>query len=400
MENNDSEYLDIYKWDKYLVLKISWELLEKDDFSEFIEYVKHLKQIGIPIILVYGWWSQISQKYKENTWEKRKKWSDWKNITTKEILKEWVLPANEDILNKLLTAFEWSEINIFSPEDIDVKKIDWLGEVWAPLSFNKKFDPKKINIIPFVWQKQWSDNLLNINADDIVKMMSDYFSEQISKIIFLTWTWWLLDKKSELITFLSKENLERVLNKKHENIEVEWWMLKKLESILAILKNWVKKVTVTGLSDLKTEMELIDWSWTMFMNLQKATFKKLKDKSIFEQIYEKLTSMWKWKTRSHSEKNEISADYTILELEWTILWWYHLWNHEETINWKVIKWKLLQTLFASKSWWWIWQVLWEEIKKEPIVFAYSKNWFFEKLWFQKIDGIYSETWAPLYLYKA
>ncbi len=186
---------------------------------------------------------------------------------------------------------------------------------------------------------------------------------------------------------------------KHKMIKIDGWMLKKVESIYKILENWVIKITTTNIEGLKKEIESIEWSGTMFVNLKTAEFKKLENLKLFNMIYEIQVLNWNWKKRNKNNIKSISRNYTVLELWWTILGWYYLWDFKIEINWKKLKWKLLEALFSSKNGWWIGYLLWEKIKKsnKPI-FAYTKKWwFFEKLWFKKVKWIQSETGADLYI---
>jgi hypothetical protein len=44
--------------------------------------------------------------------------------------------------------------------------------------------------------------------------------------------------------------------------------------------------------------------------------------------------------------------------------------------------------------------LWEEIRKNEIVYTYSKEvWFFEKLWFKKTKELHPKTLSNLLIYK-
>jgi hypothetical protein len=175
-------------------------------------------------------------------------------------------------------------------------------------------------------------------------------------------------------------------------------MLKKLDSISQQLKWWISKITITNLKWLKEELEWF-WSWTMFFDLEKTIFKKLDNKELFKQIYNKQILEKNWKEKNTEELEKISSNYNVLELEWTILWWYYLWDFEIKIEWKREYGKLLENLFSSKSWWWIWEVLWKRIRDNDVVFAYSKKEsFFIKLWFAKIKWEKSETWAFLWKY--
>ncbi len=110
----DSPYLDIYKnnW-KYLVLKISWSLLDDEKFENFVSYVKFLRKKGVSIILVYGGWDQITATYKNNTWKTREKWIDGNNKTSKELIDHGVIPAYEELQKRLWEAFGEENINPF-----------------------------------------------------------------------------------------------------------------------------------------------------------------------------------------------------------------------------------------------------------------------------------------------
>jgi len=336
----------------------------------------------------------------ENTWKKRLKGKDWNNVTDKEILQKWVIPAYNEISEKLLQIFWKEQLNIFNSENIDSEKIDWLWFVWKPVKFNKKLNKDKINLIGFIW----TDNLnilLNNNADDIVVKIAEECSYQINNILYLTSTGWLLDKEWNIIPFIGLDSLIEIIKWKHKEIFVEWWMLKKLETIKKQLEDWISKITVTNLKWLKDELETVEWSWTMFVNLEKAKFKKLDNYNLFKQIYNTQISNKNWKEKDEKNLKIISSDYNILELEWTILWWYYIWDFEIEINWKKESWKLLENLFSSKSGWWIWEILWKEIlKNNNNIFAYSKKEsFFIKLWFKKIEWQKSETWADLWFYE-
>ena len=336
----------------------------------------------------------------ENIWKKRLKGKDWNNVTDEEILQKWVIPAYNEISEKLLQIFWKEQLNIFNSENIYSEKIDWLWFVWKPVKFNKKLNKDKINLIGFIW----TDNLnilLNNNADDIVVKIAEECSYQINNILYLTSTGWLLDKEWNIIPFIGLDSLIEIIKWKHKEIFVEWWMLKKLETIKNQLEDWISKITVTNLKWLKDELETVEWSWTMFVNLEKAKFKKLDNYNLFKQIYNTQISNKNWKKKDEKNLKIISSDYNILELEWTILWWYYIWDFEIEINWKKESWKLLENLFSSKSRWWIWTLLLDKMKSENnIIYLYSnKKDFFTKAWFKKIEWQKSETWADLWFYE-
>ena len=73
----------------------------------------------------------------------------------------------------------------------------------------------------------------------------------------------------------------------------------------------------------------------------------------------------------------------------------------QILNWEEKKWLLLENLFSSKNWWWIWELLWTKILSEKWnIFAYSNAWnYFLSLGFKKIEWEKSQTWADLWIFE-
>lgn len=393
----DSPYLDIYKnnW-KYLVLKISWSLLDDEKFKNFVNYVKFLREKGVSIILVYGGWDQITETYEKNTWKTREKWADGNNPTSKELIDQGVIPAYEELQKRLWEAFGEENINLFEKEDIICERVEGLWEVGVVKSFKKEFDTGKINILPFVWVSEEDiKSFFNVNADDIVTRIVWEMREKISNIIFLTWTWWVEDNEWNVISFLTKKAIEDILDWKHLKINATWWMKKKLKVILEVIEKWASKVSMTNIDWIKEEIEGF-WSGTMVVDLEKVKLKKLESREMFDFVYESNVKNGNWKERNEEEKDKIFENYQVLELEGTILWWYVLCDTE--IDWK--KWKILECIFSSKERGGIGTLLLKECIKNKIVFTYSKKWrFFKKNWFVKVEWHFTEKWVPLYKYE-
>lgn len=394
----DSPYLDIYKnnW-KYLVLKISWSLLDNEEFENFVFYIKSLQEKGVSIILVYGGWDQITATYEKNTWKTREKWADGNNKTSKDLIKNGVIPAYEELQKRLWEAFGEENINLFEKEDIICERVETLWEVGFVKSFKKEFDTDKINILPFVWVSEEDiKSFFNVNADDIVTRIVWEMRDKISNIIFLTWTWWLEDNEWNVISFLTKKAIEDVLDWKHLKIKATWWMKKKLKVILEVIGKWASKVSMTNINWIKEEIEGF-WSGTMIVDLEKVKLKKLESREMFDFIYKSNVKNGNWKERNEEEKDKIFKNYQVLELEGTILGWYSLCNTE--IDWK--KWKILECIFSSKERGWIGTLLLKECIKNKIVYTYSKKWrFFKKNWFVKVKWNFSKTWSSLYKYES
>jgi len=277
------------------------------------------------------------------------------------------------------------------------EKIEWLWNVWKPIKFNKKLEKDKINLIGFVWIDE-EGNKLNNNADDVAQKIAlncsennieeekEKTSSEVNNILYLTSTWWLLDKKWHIVPFINTEDLDKTLEWNHDKIKVEWWMLKKLKSIKEQLQSWISKITVTDLKWLKKEIETGEWSGTMFVNSSKIKFSQFTNFPLFKEIYTEQNKKWNWKNKNDKELNKTFDNYKVLKIDNTILWGYWLSNFKEKINWEELEWKLIENLFSSKNWWWIWTMLWKKVKEEDTpIFAYSKEEdFFSKIWFKKV----------------
>lgn len=294
---------------------------------------------------------------------------------------------------------------------LDIYKNEWkiIFQLWKDIFLDKNSDDffkylkflknQKINVILLdefgkqIFNTDWNNYFLDREKKD--------FSENINNILLLENNLKLKNLKWDNVEFVSKDKLKEILLWKNKEFKIanNSDLYKKLNKIYKILKSWVNKVTLTDYDWIEEE---IGWfgSWVMFVNLEESKFKKLNNFELFKQIYRKYYSEWKWKERTDPELKKLSDNYKILELDWTVLWWYAFTDFEKNINWKNTKWKLLENLFSSKNGWGIWKVLWNEIiSEEWPIFAYSKAWgFFKKLWFKKVKWEKSESWADLWKY--
>ena len=294
---------------------------------------------------------------------------------------------------------------------LDIYKNKWkiVFQLWKDIFINKK-SKKFFKYLDFLKKQEINFVLLDEEAKQIFNSdWNNYFldneknniSENINNILILEENSEIKDIENKKIEFISSEKLKLILSLNHNKIKIDKNsnIFRKLQEIDKLLDNWTYKVTLTNLEWVKEELEWFG-SGTMFVNLEKAKFKKLDNYNLFKQIYKTQILEKNWKEKDEEKLKIISSDYNVLDLEWTILWWYYLWNFEIELDWKLIKWKLLENLFSSKSGWWIWEILWKEIKKENIIFAYSKKEdFFTKIWFKKIKWEKSETWADLWMYE-
>lgn len=128
------------------------------------------------------------------------------------------------------------------------------------------------------------------------------------------------------------------------------------------------------------------WDW--------ISISLIEDKNIFEDIYTKNVLAWDWKARTDEEKEKIFSNFYVFKKWENILWWVSL-----TLTWDII---FLQCLDVSESWKRYWSSILKYVTSlwfDVVTFT-KKWWFFEKFWFEKIEGEVSVTWAEKYEFKA
>ena len=295
-------------------------------------------------------------------------------------------------------------LDIYKDKEIVIKQsYDFKNEKEKDIFFDYLEKLKKQEISFYLVDE--NDNLVykyeNKNKNYKFNQEVNLTSEEIKNILLLENDCELKDTDWKKIEFLSKEKLHKILKQEHHKIKVvnNSKLYKKLNEIYALLEKWATKVTLTESWTIEEELEGFG-SGTMFVDLEEADFKKLNNDKLFYQIFDYQFKKWNWKKRTKQELENLSKNYEVYELNWTILWGFALSDSEIEINWKNKKAKLLENLFAVKEWWWIGYILAEKIKENELIFAYSKQEeFFSKIWFKKVEGKKSESWADLWVFK-
>ncbi len=233
---------------------------------------------------------------------------------------------------------------------------------------------------------------------ELLNKNPDWVSQKVLNYVILSTKRGIKNDSWERLSFLWKNRLEDIISGTHTKIHLDWEKLEKIKRIYNFLEKGYSKVTLTTIAGLKQEIEWFG-SWTMFIDLDKAVFEKLKAKEFLYEMYKYHLKKWNWKERSMDELEEMADNYYVLSLEWTILGWYYLSDFEKEIDGELMWGRLLENLFASRNGGWIWFILWHEIKKEKKVFTYTKKGrFFKKLGFVKIAWSQSKSGADLYKY--
>lgn len=127
------------------------------------------------------------------------------------------------------------------------------------------------------------------------------------------------------------------------------------------------------------------WDW--------ISISLIEDKNIFEDIYTKNVLAWDWKKRSEEEKEKIFSNFYVFKTWEKILWWVTLTLKDDEI--------FLECLYVSETWKWYWSLILNYVTSLwfPIIAFSKKWWFFEKFWFEKVEGELSVTGAEKYVFK-
>lgn len=117
------------------------------------------------------------------------------------------------------------------------------------------------------------------------------------------------------------------------------------------------------------------------------------DRNIFENIYLKNVSAWDWKARTQEEKEKIFSNFYVFKNWKNILWWVCLTLKNNEI--------FLECLYVSETWKWYWSLILKYVTSlwYNVVTFSKKWWFFEKFGFEKVEGEFSVTGAPKYVFE-
>lgn len=241
-------------------MKISWEIIDGnwDDLERFAHYIKNLVLCWItPILVVWGW-LQISRKWNElNPWISRLKWEKWENFTSPELLEKCVLPTSTQVLN-ILENLLGNETIIIPKNNIICEKLSKFWEVWYPKKIIHSFEKWKIHILSFVWVEEFQTmNFLNTNADDLTLFIWKILKENLLKVIFLTGTWGIQNKRWTIFPQLTQIDIELILEGKHPEIEASGGMYKKVQILLDFLSYWISPLILTNIKYFQIQTEEI-----------------------------------------------------------------------------------------------------------------------------------------------
>lgn len=234
---------------KNLIIKVSGTELEDNNFADFIGAIDILFQNGITVFLLFGGGVQIDEWYTNQTGKIREK-KDGMGITTQEVLYSGVVPAYHMLSKKIQTLFSHhSSFQLITPAQVLVEPKIELGLVGTPISICLE-EGEKLYAIGFVGQDS-NGQLYNINADELVTTIAQ--QKTIDEVIFLTKTGGILDADGNIISNLSVNELDRLMQGEYPNATVNNGMIKKCKEIQSLL-TVVPKVAIVKSDTLISEL--------------------------------------------------------------------------------------------------------------------------------------------------
>jgi len=244
---------------KNMIIKVSGGEFQKIEFSQLINTIHLLLENDITIFLVFGGGIQINQFYLQHLKdlklpEIQRKKIDGVGITTKNVLETGVIPAYNFLIKKIENYF--TDIP-FSVNTVTTKNL----EVSACINSNKfgfVGNPKRINlnqsknlhIIGFVGEDTTGQKF-NVNADEIAYTICK--QQKIDEVVFITGTGGILDNSGNIVSTISKEKLQNIINNKISNITVSDGMQKKCKEIFELLQI-VPKIALATSETLQHEL--------------------------------------------------------------------------------------------------------------------------------------------------
>ena len=309
VENN--MFHEIYQ-DKTLLIKISGAEIASEDFVQTVQDIKQLIANKIKVILVFGGGSQIDLHWKKNGHQTPRPKKNGVGITSTKVLKDGVIPAYEDIQKKLKTAFHAisdKQFLDYTNLKCSIKDFDNLGYTGTPEKLKIDFS-KSLTTIGFVGTT-FDNQTLNVNADEIVALITSKYHSQINEIIFATKTGGVLNKQNKLVSILTQTSIQKILAGQHPNIVANDGMQKKLQEIDNLLTH-VNKVVITSTKGIYQEINHLLGSGSLCINLDNAIIEPLTNGDIFDVAYDINVKSGHWINREKEEIEVLKKNHYVL----------------------------------------------------------------------------------------
>lgn len=297
---------------KTLLIKVSGTEIATPEFQQTTRDIKALIADQIKVLLIFGGGNQIDSHWEKNGNKFPRPKHNGIAITSEKVFYEAVQPAYTEIIEKLKSAFCNTQNSQFiHPSELNAifKDYNQWGYTGTPVAIDLDFD-KALNVIGFVGGTKTGE-VLNINADEIVTLLIQQYQQKINEVIFATQTGGVLNQQGEIVPLLTRENLEKILQGKHPQIQVTQGMQKKLEEIKSLL-DLTPKIAITNTTGIYNEITQLYGSGTLCINLEQAQIQPLSSPELFQTAYKYNVASGDWKTRSPEEQMQLMENHFVL----------------------------------------------------------------------------------------
>lgn len=316
-------YYDLYRGQTLLV-KASGAELQPEKLPHLIDAIKTLTAHGVHVTLVYGGGNQIDRHWDAKHDKPRPK-IDGVGHTTPEVLNDAVLPAYTEVraeLQQLLPSFQAIE-----PEQLHCDVDTGKGLVGIPQSV-EGYSPASNTMLGFVGSAE--QQKLNVNADDIVKMLLMQHGTQINEAFFLTGTGGILDKDRKVASAVYSDNFRE--DGTHDWLPIDGGMKKKTKVVTETLP-LAGKIAMTTVENLLAEIE--DWrgSGTLCVDIDQVESSAIAndaERAIVESVYADFVASGTFRKRTPVELQQLLDDHKIVRIENSPLGGFSLQERDDT----------------------------------------------------------------------
>ncbi len=287
-----------------LVLKVSGAEIESPDFPKLASDITVLNEGGVNIALVFGGGDQINKKF-----GRLRPKIEGVAVTNDDVLRNGVLPAYNDIRQKLMAALPHGVM--LEPHDLqcDFHPNTQYGLVGIPKDIVLPDD--KLVMAGFVGNVDGA--CANVNADDIARQLVEQYADRIEELLFLTNTGGVLDAEGHVVSLLTDKRIDAMLKNLEPKITVDGGMKKKMLEVRRALDN-ITKVVITKTSGLKDEIEKWMGSGTLCVNSNQLTTSPMRfiEEPIFDEVHKAYVERGIFRDRSPEELQLLKMHHQML----------------------------------------------------------------------------------------
>lgn len=304
-----------------LLLKVSGRGLLHEQFPALIEDVRELVRHAVRFIIVCGAGEQNTQYLREYVERAGREWVEPERVggrrrTDWEQLEHGVLPAHRAIREMFQGLLP--EATVLEPEHIHCRRLHDLGYVGDP-EYIENLHAGNIVVVLSVGSD--GEHLLNVNADDTARVVTEQESAQLNEAFFVTDAGGVL-QGGHVVPFLWEEEIAE--DGRHAHIDVtggSGGMQKKLREAKRMLR-WVEKVVITDVQSVRKEIEQVLGSGTMVVSRKSVRCDPLRtehEEAVFDALYERYVRSGDFRSRTSGELQELKEHVYLLKVSNSIL---------------------------------------------------------------------------------